>query len=301
MKKKLTILIVVIIVVALGAFTCGNFMLGKIKTKKISGDNASLGINENIDKVKDGNVINILLLGIDGSYERSDAIMVVSIDKTSKQIKMASLLRDMYIDLPGYGNGLLNHAYLKGGPELAIKAVNKNFDMNIKDYVLIQMDGFVKLIDSVGGVNIDVKPEEVVYINSGSKKKIKGAGLQKLNGEQAMAYSRIRKLGTDFARTNREKTILNGIYSGVKSQGLVKLPGTINKLLPFVETSMPKGDILNLATTAFDFNINKIEQITIPVEGYYKFDKVDTWHILNIDLEANKKALNEFIYDKKEQ
>lgn len=312
-KKKIAMIILgILILIVVGALIYGNSLLGKVSKKQLPKDNASLGIsNENGEKEseKEKDIINIALFGRDGSDQRTDSIMVVTIDKVNKTIKLTSLLRDMYIDLPGYGKGILNHAYLKGGPELAIKTINTNFGLDITDYIAVNMDGFIKIIDSIGGVQLNVEAEEISYINSYAKgmaekinykefNNLTKPGTQNLNGVQAMAYSRIRKIGRDFGRTERQRTVLNDVFKKVKDQGVLKLPGTISTMLPYVETSLSNNDIIKLSSTIIGFNNNKLEQFHLPVNGLYKDEFIDDMFVLTLDLQGNKNKLHEFIYGK---
>src|SRR5699024_9711213 len=152
-----------------------------------------LGILENNieEGFKDNKTMNIALFGLDkgqdGEGSRSDSIMIASVDKHHKKIKLTSIMRDTYVEIEDRGMDKIGHAYAFGGPELAMKTINQNFNMNIRDFVSIDFSGFQKIIDAIGGVEIDVKPNEVSHV------KIDGSGLQTLSGEQALAYSRLIK------------------------------------------------------------------------------------------------------------
>jgi polyisoprenyl-teichoic acid--peptidoglycan teichoic acid transferase len=315
MKKSTKIVIGAVVssilAIAIGGAILANNILGKIEKKDIPKGNESLGITEEKvvekEKYKDKDIINIALFGKDGSDERTDSIMVLTIDKVNKKVKITSLLRDMYINLPGHGMWILNHAFMKGGSELAIKTINTNFDLDVQDYVTINMDGFIKLVDAVGGVDIKVEAEEIPHINGsaqamakernyGTFKNITGTGIQRLNGPQAMAYTRIRKVGRDFGRTARQREVLNYVFKELKGQGIVKLSGAMSELLPFLETSLSNKDIISLGTTLLGFDTNSIEQFRLPVNGAYKDEIIQGMFVMTLDLETNKNKLHEFIY-----
>lgn len=305
-KNIIIALIIIILAIIAGfAFYTGN-LLGKIQKKDIPKDNESLGISEaEVDKGQ--GITNIALFGFDFSNERTDSIMVVSIDKDKNVVKVTSLLRDMYLDLPGYGKEILNHAYMKGGPALAIKTINTSFGLDIKDYVTIKMEGVIKLVDAVGGVDIDIKEDEIPYINEkvalfaektnyGSVNKIVKPGMQTLNGAQALAYSGVRKVGTDFGRTLRQRNVLNQVFKKIKAGGVLKLSQDIETFLPYVETSLDNNILVSLSKVMIRSKGETLEEFAVPIDGTYKQQHISGMDVLIIDLEANKSKLHEFIY-----
>ncbi|MBQ7775736.1 MAG: LCP family protein, partial [Lachnospiraceae bacterium] len=175
------------------------------------------------EKVKDGDVTNILLIGNDsrsgGEDGRSDAMILISISDTQKKIHMTSLLRDMYVEIPGYKDNRLNAAYSYGGPELLLETIEENLDIEVNRYVLVNFQAFAKLIDAVGGVELEVTKEEIEYINAYLveynmlEERPVGtdymdttvSGVVRLNGPQALAFSRNRYIGNDFGRTQRQR------------------------------------------------------------------------------------------------
>jgi LCP family protein required for cell wall assembly len=232
--------------------------------------------------------------------------MVISIDEKKQKIKVTSLMRDMYIPIPGKGNNRINAAYALGGSSLAIKTINTNFGLDIKDYVMVDFFGLEKLIDTVGGVKINVSDAEAGVLNdyedeinnlTGSKvPKIKG-GNQTLNGRQAVAYCRIRYVGNaDYERTERQRRVLNELLRKVKQGGIIKLPKTISTLLPYVKTSLSVGEVLKLGLKAVGFKTDNIEQYRLPVDGTYKSQYISEMAVLVPNIEENRKKLYEFIY-----
>jgi len=303
-RKRVFIGVAVTLLILISAgFLIFNYYMSKIKITNISKDDSSLGI----EKVQDEEVQNILLLGVDASNEMTDSIMVLTIDKKNKKIKTTSLLRDMYLDEPGRGKQGLNQAYINEGAQFAIKTVNTNFNLDIKDYILVHMDGLMNIVDSLGGVPIDIKKAEIPYANGFIKclesmykvsgnNEIMNPGLQNLNGIQAVAYSRIRKLDSDFERTERQRVVFNEIFKKINSQGLLKIPSLIAKLLPYVETSLDKVSLVSIAGTISSFKNNEIKQYRIPVDGTHKLLILDGLYLEEVDLEKNRKYLHDFIY-----
>jgi polyisoprenyl-teichoic acid--peptidoglycan teichoic acid transferase len=311
MKKVFVILATVIILVISGSYFYSKSMLNKIPRTELPKTNEELGIIPETNEKPETNpqpgnsgpaerkddIVNIVFFGVDArnpdEASRSDSIMVVSIDRKTEKVKVTSLMRDMYVPIPGRTNNRINAAYAFGGPALAIKTINSNFGLDVRNYVTIDFFGLKDLVDKVGGVDINIKSYEVE--RSGVSK----PGLQTLNGEQALAYSRIRKVGNaDYERTERQRRVLNELFKKIKAQGAVKLPGLVSILLPYVETSLANSEIIELALDAFKFDTENIEQLRIPVNGTFKSQTIRGMAVLVPDIEENKAKIKEFIYGK---
>lgn len=276
-------------------FVFGYSLLNKIENKYISNDDEMLGITEESTDSK--NTVNILLFGLDckdaSSRGRSDSIMIATLDKKHKKIKLTSLMRDTYVDIPGKGMDKLNHAYSFGGPELAIRTVNQNFNMNIRDFAAVDFAGFEKIVDIMGGVEIDVKPNEVEHVKNSV------AGPQLLNGQQALDYSRIRKTGNgDYERTERQRFVLEQVFKKGLDAGLTRYPQLLNAMLPHVETSLSKPKMLTLGTSVIVSGLKDIDQYRIPVDGHGRDQKINgVYYLIPETLEDNIMFLNKFIYE----
>ncbi|HLR21176.1 MAG TPA: LCP family protein, partial [Tissierellaceae bacterium] len=271
----------------------------KVDNVKISKEDDNLGIiDNNIEEgFKDNKTTNIALFGLDqgedGTTSRSDSIMIASVDKKHKKIKLTSIMRDTYVEIEDQGMDKIGHAYAFGGPELAMKTINQNFNMNIRDFVSIDFAGFQKIIDAIGGVEIDVKPNEVSHV------KIDGSGLQTLNGEQALAYSRIRKTGNgDYERTERQRVVMEEMLNKAMSLNVTKYPGLLNETLPYVDTSLSKMEILTLGTNVVTSNIRDIEQYRIPVDEHVEHQMINgIFYMIPRDVDDNIALLKKFIYE----
>lgn len=303
----------------------GNQLLNKIDNVEISQDDEALGIKEevgegeageevageevvgkevagkevaekDVKKIERDDVINIALFGLDskGSTEtgRSDSIMIASLDKKHKKIKLTSIMRDTYIDIPGQGMDKINHAYAYGGPELAIKTINQNFKMDIREFVTVDTSGFEEIIDIVGGVEINVKADEVSHVACGSP------GLQVLNGKEALAYSRIRKTGDgDYERTERQREVLSKMINKGMDMGITRYPELLDALLPHMKTNLSKSRILELSSYTLSPSIRNIEQFRIPADGHVEGQMIDgVSYVVPVTLEENIAFLKEFIY-----
>ncbi|MBU3180996.1 LCP family protein [Clostridium psychrophilum] len=309
--KKILISIVVICVVIVGAgFGYAFYQLSKMSTTKISKTNSDLGISSTATESND--ITNIALFGVDRRHKtdasRSDSMIVLSIDQKHKKIKMSSLMRDIYVPIDGHGSTKMNAAYAYGGPQLAIKTINENFNLNIKDYVTVDFFDLQKLIDAIGGVPINVESDEVALINkymsetAGLEKqsitKVTGSGVQNLSGMQAVAYSRIRyTTGDDFKRTERQRTVLTGMFTKVQSLGASQFPSVVSKLLPLTETSMSSINLMKLGTKVMGSNITTMDQTRFPVDGYWTDKMINGQDCLVIDMIAATNQLHKYIYD----
>ena len=238
--------------------------------------------------MKEEGVTNILLIGNDsrenGEDGRSDAMILLSISNKTKKIYMTSLLRDMYVDIPGHKGNRLNAAYSYGGAELLMETIEQNFDIHISRYVLVNFEAFANLVDAVGGVDLELTSKEVEYVNGylveynillGRPEgtdyfEDTSGGMVHLNGPQALAYCRNRYIGTDFGRTERQRKVLAEV---------------IHKL--------PQGMLTIMAPKAVTYDII---QNSIPLEGTYKDATIRKMAVLEVDFEANKKFLQENLY-----
>lgn len=267
---------------------------------------------EEYEKINE--IVNIALFGIDSrdtsGKGRSDSMIIASIDFNRNKIKLSSLMRDMYVPIEGYHNTKLNHSYAYGGPQLAIKTINQNLGTNIRDYVTVDFFSFEKIIDVIGGVKINVEQNEIKTLNSLidevakiKKEKpihVKEAGEQILNGQQAVAYSRIRKIGNgDFERAERQRRVLSAIIEKGKEElkDVTTLPKLISEILPLVHTSMDFKTILNLGINYLKSDGLELEQERFPIDGYFRHDMSTGVFYLKYDEEATKQHVVDYIFN----
>jgi len=320
-KKKLILLsilaLILLSIISIGVY--GFSLLGKINRTKISNKDEDLGISkevkDKIDSHKNAkDIVNIALFGLDQrdikANGHSDSIMVLSIDKANKKLKVFSIMRDSYVYIDGRGNDKINHAYYFGGPQLAIKTINENFALNIRDFVTVNFFGLEKVIDHLGGVEIDVKEAEIPvingYINELSKiqektaKHLTKAGKQNLTGMQAVAYSRNRYTGRgDYERTERQKRVLDALVNKVMAQGVTKYPGLVSELLPYVNTSLSNTEIINLGLDFIKLGNIKLEQERFPTDKYARGETINSIWYLVFDREATKEEIFQYLYNDK--
>ncbi|MGL4873191.1 MAG: LCP family protein [Clostridium sp.] len=291
--KRILIGLVMAIILMIGAgiFYVYN-TLGKIEKTDISQEDLGV-VKEETGK----DVVNIALFGVDapkGQRGRSDSIMILSLDKEHNKIKLTSLMRDSYVNIPGYNMDKINHAYSYGGPALAVKTLNTNFGMNIEDFVTVNFTSLPKIIDAIGGVSIDITKGDLTEM---PRVGITSSGMQRLNGEQALAYSRIRYNGGDQQRTQRHRNVMEAMLNEVKNISVSKIPGILTGLFPYMETSFTSTELISLATSNVGLLQSPLVQLRLPEDGTYKpLGGTSTYYAV-YDLDKAKEKLRNFIYE----
>ena len=261
----------------------------------------------------DENITNIALFGLDtregDKQSHSDCMMIVTVDNTRGKIKLISLMRDSLVDIDGYGEDKLNAAYFRGGPSLAIRTINENFGTDIKDYVAVDFEQLVQIVDAIGGVDIDVQSDnELKELNRVIKdygaergKEFSGVektGLQTLDGVQALCYGRIRKgnTGDDWSRVERQSVVLNAMFAKISSMDANGLLGIMNRLMPYVTTSLAPADIAPLIVGAVKNGVPAVEHVRFPLDGEWKYYGSSNEYIMyDVDVVADE--LHEYIYN----
>ena len=293
----LGIIISILLVTIGGIYAYGNHLFNKIE--KIEIDKSAVGIKDEVEEklsAYSDSVINIVLFGIDaeeGGVGRSDSIIIATIDTTHKKLKLTSIMRDSYVTIEGHGDDKINHAYAFGGPQLAIKTLNENFDLNIDDFVAVNFTTLPKIIDMLGGVTIDITSEEVSHIPG-----IDTAGTYTLTGEQGLAYSRIRYAsGGDYVRTDRQRTVLSKVFEKVLSINFIQYPSLLSEILPMVQTNLDYSEILNLGNEVLKMGVTTLEQERFPRDGYCEGKMIDKIYYLTFDKENTVQQLHDYIFE----
>ena len=282
-------------------------------------EKAEKKIDENLAKnateiMSDDNVVNVLLIGTDSRGNddrgRSDSMILVSINKNTKKVIMTSFLRDIYCYIPDIEYTRLNHSYAYGGPDLLIKTLEANFKVRIDRYVRVNFYSFCDVVDQIGGVDIDVTEEEISYLNSNMPEVnalqgyssddslVTHSGMQTLNGRQALAYSRIRYLGTDFARSQRQRTVLENIITKMKGLSLSELSDLLDVLLPQLATNMTEGEMFSFVVDSPVYLKYEVVQNRIPADGTWSFITVRQMSVIDVNFDQNIDELQEVIYGK---
>lgn len=317
--KRITIWILMITMMLIlgivgGVYTYGNHLFNKIEKVEINKED--VGIKEEVqEKLSEysGNIINIALFGIDtgdGVVGRSDSIMIATIDTTHKKLKLTSIMRDSYVEIDGHGNDKINHAYAFGGPQLAIKTLNENFDLNIEDFAAVNFKTLPKIIDKVGGIELDIDSEELKYINNyirginkengTSASEITTTGLQHVNGTQALAYCRIRYTsGGDYRRTERQREVLTEIFKKVEAMPATSYPSLLSDILPMLNTSLGYNEILNLGMDVLKLGDANLKLERFPLDRYSQGKTINGVYYLTFNKEATVEQIHDYIFDDK--
>lgn len=306
-KTKL-LLIVVAGMLALAGLG-GGYAVGLLnKMERVDLDKDKLGINNELTS-KYEYIKNIALFGVDSTDDdgRSDSMMVATIDTKHKKVKVTSLMRDIYVEIPGFQDHKLNSAYAFGKEETAIKTINQTFDLNIEDFVTVDFNTLTKLVDFVKGIEIEVDKNEVKWINGyidelnaalgRNSQHITTPGIYQLDGVQAMAFCRIRYTeGDDFKRTERQREVLSKIFEQLLDVSPTKYPGILNDMLPLVKTSLSTSEILSMATDVASIGGN-LEQGRFPVDGDWDSKEIKGMSCLTFDKEATQQKIHDWIFE----
>lgn len=268
------------------------------------------------EAMKEDGVINILLIGNDsrdaGEDGRSDAMILLSVSSKTKTIVMLSLLRDMYVEIPGYKDNRLNAAYSFGGAELLMETLEHNLGIEVHRYVQVNFQAFAGLVDAVGGVDLELSNEEVQYVNGylteynvlegrpeGTDYLDSGAyGMLHLNGPQALAYCRIRYIGSDFARTQRQRDVLMAVIKKAPKALLTNTAELMNGLLPNLTTNLTEAECRELSLQVINLARYELEQTRIPIDGSYQNAKIDGKSVLQVDFAKNQEFIRRVLYGK---
>ncbi|KOR90594.1 LCP family protein [Paenibacillus solani] len=234
--------------------------------------------------------VNILLIGGDSRGDdagRSDTMLVASIDPVTKKAHLFSILRDTFVDIPGHGKGRLNSAFAYGGIELTRQTIGDLLDLPIHKYIYTDFVGFIALVDSIGGVDIEV--EKDMYYTSKADKHMYDIdlkqGLQHLDGDMALQYVRFRHdAKSDFARTERQRILMTEVAKKMQTTGsLIKLPVILESISPYIETDLSPKEMLKLAALGFDVNLDKIDQQQLPPFSLLTNETVGRAQVLGVD------------------
>ncbi|HBP37342.1 MAG TPA: hypothetical protein DD640_01100 [Clostridiales bacterium] len=309
-----------LLVVALGGYLVWRHMVGKINVINPSDETLPSEFNVPTESLvnpipTEKGIINILLLGVDtlnedSFEERSDSMMILTIDEINGKIKLTSLQRDMLVYIPGRSEpNKINAANSLGGPLLAMRVVNETFRLSIENYAVINMNGMEKMIDLAGGVMVDVQPKELPYLNEialGMNRTypntppttaLESSGLQKLNGRQAVAYSRIRKLDSDYKRMARQRTVLQALFTEFLKTEMNTQINLISEGLGLITTNISKTRITEIGLKVIPLMSGEIDQLQIPIAGYFTEYSGSSWVNL-CDYNGMIPLLQEFIFGK---
>lgn len=312
-KKKyfsriLVIEVIVVILLLASAKLYSSFRGTIEKIPRNYEDDEKIVLNEELEIDGYRNIVIFGLDSRDNSLKRgnSDTIMVASLNNKNKDIRLVSIYRDTYVNIPDIGYDKINAAYAKGGYAMAISTINLNFDLDIEEYVTVSFKALVETIDELGGITLDIKDEELKYlngyvrelnrINDTDVKGLKSAGKQTVNGTQATAYARIRYTsGGDFKRTERQRIVISKVFDKIKGSKLTTIYDLIDTIFPQTLTNLSDDEIIDLAKGVLSYDI--VDETGFPFEKEaLKYKKVS--YVFPINLEDNVIRLHQFLFEK---
>lgn len=276
------------------------------------------------DLLQNSKVLNVMLFGEDNNhgdkYGRTDTMIMLSIDNIHKKIKLTSFQRDTYVYIPGNGYDKINASYTLGGAKLSIQTIEANFGIKIDRYAVVDFESFIKIIDTLGGIDMEVTQDEIDYINyqmykndqSDTATTITDApGNVHLNGQEALWYARDRGLtkgeddneigidGDDWDRTSRQRKLLETLFDSMKSADLGQIVSIVSSIGPLITTNLKKDEITALVSNALTYLKYDVEQYYVPEEGlWYYDDDTPSGSVIRIaDMEKQRIAFAKFVYE----
>jgi polyisoprenyl-teichoic acid--peptidoglycan teichoic acid transferase len=322
--KKTTKIIICILVVIVLIISCslGYVYLKLSKVNYSAIDKTDLEVNKDIyNEVSDtiskdefNNVKTIVFFGIDTKdvdvgFGRSDTIMIASINPKTKAISLISIPRDTYVEIPGYGNDKINHAYAFGKEQLSIKTINSNFGLNLTEYITIDFVGLIHIINKLGGIQLNISNEEMIYINNGSPtsyamtgnkvQKLTSSGLVTLSGEQALTHSRDRTVGNDFVRAGRQRMVLEALITKLSSLGANGIMNISDSILSEVKTNINVTDYMSILSSVVSEKNTYLKNMTsnqVPDSDYSQGKMINGTYYFTTDLLRAKADFVKYIY-----
>ena len=315
MKRFIRAVLLIIIFLMASGFAVNAFFLGNV-TSNLSGNLSRYGISDEAASfAKQHKIVNVAVFGVDGrddvEGERTDTIMIATADYEHSKVKVTSLMRDTYIYInPKYDYDKLNAAYAYGGPSLALQTINQNFDTTITDYITIDFNAMVSMVNAVGGVTIDIETEEELdwvneYLMDVNEKVETGSpfleetGPQLVDGSQALSYCRVRYVGDgDFDRTLRQRVVFEQVLSKALNLDLKEQYNLVMTTLPYVKTSLGTLEIIKYGANLALMPSKDIEQSRFPADELISLDMLDgVSYVVPDTLVENIEALYQFIYE----
>ena len=265
------------------------------------------------DPIAQKGVYNILLLGSDSRLDdytnRTDTMMLVSINKNTQQIVITSFLRDIYIYIPDWGYQRLNVANVAGGPSKVIQTIQQNFGIAIDNYAFVNFYSFMDVVDILGGIDIPLTDVEVYYINiwvndpdlqvdasQRTQLEYREDGQYHLNGIQTLAYCRTRNIGGDFGRTQQQRNAISLLWEKAREMSVSTLTELLDNILPQITTDVSQTTCLSILASLATYKDYEVISQQVPAEGTYSFVSIDGMSVLNVDIATNQQMLQETIY-----
>lgn len=311
--RILSILLSLLLVVILAVIVCTGIIGYKLFSSYEYDNTNDRAI---ADAVGEDGIMTVALFGVDtrswSDTSRSDAIMIMAVDPQRGKIKLTSLMRDSYVEVPGYGHTKLCHAYAYGGPELAMQTINERFGTNITEYATVNLEQISEIIDAMGGVTVNISEAELEeankhianycrenHIANADSYQLTQSGEQNLNGLQAMVYGRIRKgnTGGDWQRTERQSIILEQLFSKVADANPMEWVKFLDALLPNMRSSLSADDIIYMGINTLRHGMPKMEHIRLPLDGEWDYATIGGLSYITFNDDQLAQHLHDYIYN----
>lgn len=311
----LEVLVFIGLLIGYGVYYFNNAMNMMMTDDTVSKED--IDVSDAVTETMEETYTTIALFGLDtreknanltsSGVAHSDAVIIVSINNETKEVRMASVYRDCFMEIASNTptTQKFTHAYLLGGPTCSVETLNRNLDLNIKDYVAVDFQALSAAIDALGGVTINVKSNEITNLNKNIEEQVQvtgkysegvwSEGKQTLNGTQATAYARIRKVGNgDFERTQRQRKVIEAMIAKAKQSDLSTLNNVVNEVFPMVATNITKTQVLSLASGLLDYEMG--ESMGFPSANRTPTIGSKGSLVVAADLIHNVEYLHEFLY-----
>lgn len=256
--------------------------------------------------ISDENIVNILLIGSDKRADwndvgRSDCTMILTIDFKNNKLKLTSLMRDMYVQIPNIGQDKFNSAYSYGGVSLLYETIASCFGVKLDGYIIVDFEAFKSVINALGGVEVELTQAEYEYLTTAYKKgsvlELK-QGLNNMNGSQALAYARIRQDAQgDFGRTKRQRVIIQSILQKIKGMSLTSIIDIAGNVMSYVTTDLSNDQMITYIKSILKMGTTTVDELRIPIDNSYTNERIDGKAVLVVDFDTNKDAIYNFIYN----
>ena len=282
-------------------------------------------ITENIDPstmsatfrnaLHEDGVYNILLVGVEAignnsmASGRTDSIMIATINTKQKTLGLTSIMRDSYVTIPGYYNTKINAAFGHGGIKLLYETIAYNYNLRLDGSAIVSFKTFQKIIDELGGIDIEITPAEAQYLNTTnyvSKKSNRTLkpGMNHMNGNQALGYARVRYRATldgsvdDFGRTSRHRRVMAAIFKEVKKSNPITLVKLLDTVFSQVQTDIKKSNASSYLAEVMELSIDGVplDNLRLPIDGSYQGAKINRQAVVTFDSAMNKDALANFVF-----
>lgn len=316
MSRLKKIVIGLLIMICSITLVCGGYIYSKLNLMSEAQDTNSSEEKTNELEIEN-KIQNILLAGVDGNNldrgNRSDSMMILTVDGKNKNLRITSLSRDTYVDIKGHSTEKLTHAYAYDGPSLLLDTIKSNFDLDIDKYVTVNFNSFIKCIDLIGGVEVEVTDNDINMLNKyidecyeydrrkdkAAKEYINTSGKYNLNGYQALAFSRIRYQDSAFARDARQRQVVQACIKKLQGEGLEKTLEAIDMIMSGIKTNLTPAEIISITSKVLMIGGEDMKALQFPVYQNPATLKGKGW-VIQWEKEPNVKVLHDFIFNNKE-